>query len=189
MDWQELLQWVGWHGLDLRAILIVKETLTTAYRKLFLRATNSFDTLNWKSQKKYPNRERLMKQQADLMVKLGFKDAGYEYVIVDDCWPAKERGELYIQSSKQKFSYFKNFYFWRKTFQIPRRENYKQILRDFLVASKHWEIMWVKNAFETWKMFTLNKILLFLYKRYMISGWNMASMRILGLKPVKGTRE
>ena len=34
-----------------------------------------------------------MKQQADLMVKLGFKDAGYEYVIVDDCWPAKERGK------------------------------------------------------------------------------------------------
>ena len=39
-----------------------------------------------------------MKQQADLMVKLGFKDAGYEYVIVDDCWPAKERGELYLQT-------------------------------------------------------------------------------------------
>ena len=31
-----------------------------------------------------------MKQQADLMVELGFKDAGYEYVIVDDCWPNKE---------------------------------------------------------------------------------------------------
>ena len=37
-----------------------------------------------------------MKQQADLMVKLGFKDAGYEYVIVDDCWMAKERGKLYL---------------------------------------------------------------------------------------------
>lgn len=34
--------------------------------------------------------ETLMKQQADLMVELGFKDAGYEYVIVDDCWPNKE---------------------------------------------------------------------------------------------------
>jgi len=35
--------------------------------------------------------ESLMRQQAELMVKLGFKDAGYEYVIVDDCWPSKER--------------------------------------------------------------------------------------------------
>ena len=38
----------------------------------------------------YSNSETLMKQQADLMVELGFKDAGYEYVIVDDCWPNKE---------------------------------------------------------------------------------------------------
>ena len=28
---------------------------------------------------------------ADLMVSEGYKDAGYEYVIMDDCWLAKER--------------------------------------------------------------------------------------------------
>ena len=28
---------------------------------------------------------------ADKMVSDGYKDAGYEYIIIDDCWPAKNR--------------------------------------------------------------------------------------------------
>ena len=28
---------------------------------------------------------------ADKMVELGFTDYGYEYINIDDCWPAKER--------------------------------------------------------------------------------------------------
>ncbi len=32
-----------------------------------------------------------MKDMADRMAADGFKDAGYEYVIVDDCWPAHNR--------------------------------------------------------------------------------------------------
>uniref|UniRef100_A0A2C9JDJ3 Alpha-galactosidase n=1 Tax=Biomphalaria glabrata TaxID=6526 RepID=A0A2C9JDJ3_BIOGL len=35
--------------------------------------------------------ERLFMKVADLMVSEGFKDAGYEYVNIDDCWLAKER--------------------------------------------------------------------------------------------------
>lgn len=31
-------------------------------------------------------------QMADRMAADGYKDAGYEYVNVDDCWMAKERG-------------------------------------------------------------------------------------------------
>ena len=30
-------------------------------------------------------------KMADLMVSEGYKDAGYEYVNIDDCWLAKER--------------------------------------------------------------------------------------------------
>ena len=29
---------------------------------------------------------------ADHMASDGFKEAGYEYVIIDDCWASKERG-------------------------------------------------------------------------------------------------
>lgn len=35
--------------------------------------------------------ERLYMQMADVMVKEGWKDAGYEYVCIDDCWPSHKR--------------------------------------------------------------------------------------------------
>ena len=35
--------------------------------------------------------EQLFKDMADEMVSSGFREAGYEYVIIDDCWLAKER--------------------------------------------------------------------------------------------------
>ncbi|XP_044727595.1 alpha-N-acetylgalactosaminidase-like [Chrysoperla carnea] len=46
--------------------------------------------------KNYPTEcisEDLFKRAADLMVSEGFLDAGYEYVIIDDCWLANERDE------------------------------------------------------------------------------------------------
>ncbi|XP_054159759.1 alpha-N-acetylgalactosaminidase-like [Oppia nitens] len=44
--------------------------------------------------KKYPNsciNEELYKEQADRLVKDGFKELGYVYVNIDDCWSEKER--------------------------------------------------------------------------------------------------
>ncbi|BFZ14880.1 hypothetical protein BsWGS_17919 [Bradybaena similaris] len=35
--------------------------------------------------------EHLYMKMADLMVSEGYRDAGYQYVNIDDCWPAKER--------------------------------------------------------------------------------------------------
>ena len=35
--------------------------------------------------------ERLIMQMADHMAAEGYKDAGYEYVCIDDCWLAGER--------------------------------------------------------------------------------------------------
>jgi Alpha galactosidase A len=35
--------------------------------------------------------ENLFRRTADLMVSEGYKDAGYEYVNIDDCWMEKER--------------------------------------------------------------------------------------------------
>lgn len=37
------------------------------------------------------NSERLFKKAADILVSEGYKDAGYEYVIIDDCWMEWER--------------------------------------------------------------------------------------------------
>ena len=35
--------------------------------------------------------EKLIMEMADVIVSAGYKDAGYEYVIIDDCWSLKER--------------------------------------------------------------------------------------------------
>ena len=36
--------------------------------------------------------EKLIMESADAMVALGYQAAGYEYVIIDDCWSLKQRG-------------------------------------------------------------------------------------------------
>jgi len=37
--------------------------------------------------------EKVVLETADAMVKTGLKDAGYEYVVIDDCWSKRERDE------------------------------------------------------------------------------------------------
>lgn len=37
--------------------------------------------------------EKLVMETADIMVKLGYKDAGYQYVVIDDCWSLRDRDE------------------------------------------------------------------------------------------------
>jgi 3',5'-cyclic AMP phosphodiesterase CpdA len=38
--------------------------------------------------------ERLYKQMADILVNEGYRDVGYEYVIVDDCWSNMNRDPI-----------------------------------------------------------------------------------------------
>ena len=48
--------------------------------------------------------ERLFMETAVRVVKDGFKDAGYEYIIIDDCWLAKERdGDGKLQPDPDRF--------------------------------------------------------------------------------------
>ena len=35
--------------------------------------------------------EDLVKRSADAFIKLGLKDAGYEYIVIDDCWSLYDR--------------------------------------------------------------------------------------------------
>lgn len=48
---------------------------------------NSWNTFTWNIN------EDLIKETADIMVSSGLKDAGYEYVVIDDCWSLKQRDE------------------------------------------------------------------------------------------------
>jgi alpha-galactosidase len=38
--------------------------------------------------------EQLIKDIADVFISDGYKDAGYEYIVIDDCWSLKERDSL-----------------------------------------------------------------------------------------------
>lgn len=48
--------------------------------------------------------ENLVKRTVDLLVSEGYKDAGYEYVVLDDCWMARERdADGRLQSDPDRF--------------------------------------------------------------------------------------
>ncbi len=48
---------------------------------------NSWNTFTWNIN------EGLIKETADAMVSSGLQDAGYEYVVIDDCWSLRQRGK------------------------------------------------------------------------------------------------
>ncbi len=48
---------------------------------------NSWNTFTWNIN------DQLIRETADVMVNSGLKDAGYEYVVIDDCWSLKQRDE------------------------------------------------------------------------------------------------
>ncbi len=48
---------------------------------------NSWNTFTWDIN------ENLIKEVADLFVTEGYKEAGYEYIVIDDCWSLKQRDE------------------------------------------------------------------------------------------------
>ena len=45
---------------------------------------NSWNTFGWNIS------EELIKTTADFFVESGLKDAGYEYIVIDDCWSEKK---------------------------------------------------------------------------------------------------
>ncbi len=50
--------------------------------------------------------DKLVRESADALVDLGFKDAGYNYVVIDDCWSKLERDENgRLAADEKKFPY------------------------------------------------------------------------------------
>lgn len=48
---------------------------------------NSWNTFGWQIN------EQLILEMADLMASQGYREAGYEYLVIDDCWSLRERGK------------------------------------------------------------------------------------------------
>ena len=48
--------------------------------------------------------EALIRETADAMVETGLRDAGYEYLVIDDCWSLRERDENgFLVADPKKF--------------------------------------------------------------------------------------
>ena len=47
--------------------------------------------------------EDTVRKTADAMVSSGMRDAGYQYVVIDDCWHGKRDADGFIQADPQKF--------------------------------------------------------------------------------------
>jgi alpha-galactosidase len=61
--------------------------------------------MGWNSWNKFACNvsEDLIKGTADAMVKSGMKDAGYEYVVIDDCWQVSRDASANIVADPQRF--------------------------------------------------------------------------------------
>ena len=61
--------------------------------------------MGWNSWNKFACNvnEDLIRQIADAMVKSGMKDAGYQYVIIDDCWQVARDNDGNIVADPQRF--------------------------------------------------------------------------------------
>lgn len=78
------------------AILAVPATLAVTYPHLAAPAADNLaptPPMGWNSWNKFGCRidENLIRETADAMVSSGMKDAGYQYVNIDDCWEAMQR--------------------------------------------------------------------------------------------------
>ena len=51
--------------------------------------------LGWNSWNTFGDKisDQLIREMADLMVSRGYRDAGYEYLVIDDCWSLRDRDE------------------------------------------------------------------------------------------------
>src|SRR5678809_75224 len=47
--------------------------------------------------------EQLIRETADAMVSSGMKQAGYQYVNIDDCWHGERDARGFIQANAQRF--------------------------------------------------------------------------------------
>ncbi len=61
--------------------------------------------LGWNSWNKFGCNvsDQLIRETADAMVSTGMKDAGYQYVNIDDCWHGERDARGFIQPDKQRF--------------------------------------------------------------------------------------
>ena len=61
--------------------------------------------MGWNSWNKFACdvNEKIIRETADAMVSSGMKDAGYQYIVIDDCWQGKRDSLGFIQPDPERF--------------------------------------------------------------------------------------
>src|SRR3979490_2195132 len=61
--------------------------------------------MGWNSWNKFACNvsDDMIRQMADAMVKAGMKDAGYQYIVIDDCWQVSRDAAGNIVADPQRF--------------------------------------------------------------------------------------
>jgi len=84
-------------------VLVAIAISSFAQKDRLLALTPPMGWNSWNTFKSNIN-ETLIKEMADAMVSSGMRDAGYKYLILDDCWLAPERDSLQnLQADPKKF--------------------------------------------------------------------------------------
>ena len=85
MAWHGPHQWDGWHGRG--------EWFQISYRIPLPSLSRFRCTTDCSEYPEHCISERLFREMADMMVLDGWLEAGYTYIMMDDCWPSKNRTE------------------------------------------------------------------------------------------------
>lgn len=87
-----------------KAFIIILFTATTIFSQKFEGLAKT-PPMGWNSWNKFACQvdEKLIRETADAMVSSGMKDAGYQYINIDDCWQGKRDSLGFIHPDSERF--------------------------------------------------------------------------------------
>ena len=87
------------------AVAVVMSTFSTGVYAQKFQQLGQTPPLGWNSWNTFACDvdEKLVREMADAMVKSGMKDAGYEYINIDDCWHGERDANGNIQVNPERF--------------------------------------------------------------------------------------
>ncbi|PKL88852.1 MAG: alpha-galactosidase [Ignavibacteriae bacterium HGW-Ignavibacteriae-2] len=87
-----------------KAFIIILFTSTTIFSQKFEGLAKT-PPMGWNSWNKFACQvdEKLIRETADAMVSSGMKDAGYQYINIDDCWQGKRDSLGFIHPDPERF--------------------------------------------------------------------------------------
>jgi len=101
-----IASWLLW--LSIAAGLCAAPALAETTQEVVNKAPNGLGLtppMGWNSWNKFAcdNNEQTVRATADAMVASGMRDAGYQYVVIDDCWQTSRDANGIIVADAQKF--------------------------------------------------------------------------------------